>query len=81
MSEKRFKEEWSKYFRACHPTASVGQPQYNETQQAFYSGGMTAIAMIMRDTKDLSEAEAVVYWEKLYNEIETAVKGFIRRPR
>ena len=74
-----FKEEWNKYFRACFPDATVGQTQYNETQQAFYAGALTAIGMIVRDTEKLSENEAVGYLDKLYNEIENATKGFIRR--
>ncbi len=79
MSEKSFKKEWDKYFRACFPTASVGQTQYNETQQAFYAGAMTAIGMLMRDTEKLSEQESVRYLNSLYDEIETATKGFINR--
>lgn len=74
-----FGAEWKKYFRACFPKADVGQNQYNETQQAFYSGGMTAIGIIMREIKTMSRDEAIAFLDRLHVEISFQVKGFIER--
>ena len=76
-----FKKEWSKYFRACYPTAKVGQTQYNETLQAFYGGALTFMVMIAQAMEGKSDDECVKWLCGMHEELEDSFKGFICRLR
>jgi hypothetical protein len=72
-----FKESWDRYIKISYDHG-ITKSQGDQLHQAFYAGALVAIGMTTK-LSDLAEDEAVLAFDKLFNEITDECKKRIAK--